>query len=299
MIVVSPWTRGGWVNSQLFDHTSVLRFLEARFGVAEPNISPWRRAVTGDLTSVFDFSQKATPPRLPPTPGLVARMEFARKLPAPVPSDDGAMPRQETGVRPARPLPYAIDVSARGDTGARALKLAIRNTGAAGVWLSAHADSPRLGPWSYTVEAGKDLAASVPAVEGDRYGLTLMGPNGFLRAYRGTLREGGPEVDAALEPARRRLVLLLRNPGASPITLTVAANAYSAEALRRHTLAPGQTREDAWDLGASGNWYDLTVTREDEPAYLCRLAGHMETGAPQHQRPRLHPRRSTLSMSSR
>ncbi|KAJ8138677.1 hypothetical protein OY671_008110, partial [Metschnikowia pulcherrima] len=56
MSVVSPWSRGGWVNSQVFDHTSVIRFLEARFGVAEPNISAWRRAVAGDSTSAFDFA---------------------------------------------------------------------------------------------------------------------------------------------------------------------------------------------------------------------------------------------------
>jgi phospholipase C len=47
MVVVSPWSRGGWVDSEVFDHTSVLRFLERRFGVAEPQISPWRRAVCG------------------------------------------------------------------------------------------------------------------------------------------------------------------------------------------------------------------------------------------------------------
>jgi phospholipase C len=42
MIVVSPWTKGGWVCSQVFDHTSVLQFLEVRFGVPEPNIGKWR-----------------------------------------------------------------------------------------------------------------------------------------------------------------------------------------------------------------------------------------------------------------
>ncbi|MBN9921115.1 hypothetical protein JND48_14910, partial [Listeria monocytogenes] len=55
-LLVSPWSRGGFVCSELFDHTSVLRFLEARFGVAEPNIGPWRRAVCGDLISAFDFA---------------------------------------------------------------------------------------------------------------------------------------------------------------------------------------------------------------------------------------------------
>ncbi|CAM04960.1 phospholipase C [Saccharopolyspora erythraea NRRL 2338] len=55
MTVVSPWTIGGHVNSQVFDHTSVLRFLERWTGVEEPNISAWRRRTCGDLLSVFDF----------------------------------------------------------------------------------------------------------------------------------------------------------------------------------------------------------------------------------------------------
>src|SRR5262249_11434479 len=55
MYVISPWSKGGWVNSQVFDHTSVIRFLEQRFGVREPNISPFRRAVCGDLTTALNF----------------------------------------------------------------------------------------------------------------------------------------------------------------------------------------------------------------------------------------------------
>ena len=52
MIVISPWSKGGWVNSELFDHTSLIRFIERRFGrehpeVHEPNITAWRRAVVG------------------------------------------------------------------------------------------------------------------------------------------------------------------------------------------------------------------------------------------------------------
>ena len=54
-IIVSPWTAGGWVCSQPFDHTSVLQFLEKFTGVAEPNITDWRRKTFGDLTSAFRF----------------------------------------------------------------------------------------------------------------------------------------------------------------------------------------------------------------------------------------------------
>jgi phospholipase C len=56
-LVISPYTRGGLVASDVFDHTSQLKFLERRFGVEVPNLSPWRRETTGDLTSAFDFAR--------------------------------------------------------------------------------------------------------------------------------------------------------------------------------------------------------------------------------------------------
>src|SRR5271163_1371165 len=56
-IIVSPWTAGGWVSSEPFDHTSVLQFLEIFTGVREPNISDWRRRTFGDLMSAFRFGE--------------------------------------------------------------------------------------------------------------------------------------------------------------------------------------------------------------------------------------------------
>ena len=53
MLVLSPFSRGGHVASEVFDHTSQLRFLEERFGVKAPNISSWRRHTAGDLTSTL------------------------------------------------------------------------------------------------------------------------------------------------------------------------------------------------------------------------------------------------------
>jgi phospholipase C len=62
MLVISPWSTGGWVNSEVFDHTSLIRFIQARFGraeLSENNITPWRAAVAGDLTSAFNFGHCA------------------------------------------------------------------------------------------------------------------------------------------------------------------------------------------------------------------------------------------------
>jgi phospholipase C len=66
MLVVSPFSRGGFVCSEVFDHTSTLRFLEARFGAEVPNLTEWRRSVTGDLTGAFNFvAPDASVPKLP------------------------------------------------------------------------------------------------------------------------------------------------------------------------------------------------------------------------------------------
>ena len=66
MLVVSPFARGGWVCSDTFDHTSMLRFIETRFGVSVPNLTAWRRSVTGDLTSTIDTT--AADMSVPPLP---------------------------------------------------------------------------------------------------------------------------------------------------------------------------------------------------------------------------------------
>ncbi|UZK67045.1 alkaline phosphatase family protein [Sphingomonas sp. M1-B02] len=102
-IIISPWTAGGWVCSQPFDHTSILQFLERFTGVREPNISDWRRATFGDLTAAFRFGEpRAKPPILPSTGGLLHHARFAAaNLPAPaIPSGDQTLPVQERGKRP-------------------------------------------------------------------------------------------------------------------------------------------------------------------------------------------------------
>ena len=118
MWVVSPWSRGGWVNSQVFDHTSTLRFLEQRFGVAEPQISAYRRAVCGDLTSAFSFRSPNHEP-LPTLAGhttksqvdaLSAAQQAAPKI---VPSAAPSLPAQASGVRRRARCPNCIQRACR------------------------------------------------------------------------------------------------------------------------------------------------------------------------------------------
>jgi phospholipase C len=103
MLIVSPFSRGGFVATDLFDHTSVLRFLETRFGAEVPNLSAWRRSAVGDLTSALNFKAPDTSvPSLPATtPGISAAIQqcannLAGLTQYTVPAMQ-AMPTQESG----------------------------------------------------------------------------------------------------------------------------------------------------------------------------------------------------------
>jgi phospholipase C len=106
-LVVSPFSAGGNVCSEVFDHTSVLRFIETRFSVPVPNLSAWRRSVTGDMTGALSLSKPRTSvPPLPPT--SLGQTDVAEQavlnalagtldvgIPYPIPSSN-AMPTQES-----------------------------------------------------------------------------------------------------------------------------------------------------------------------------------------------------------
>jgi phospholipase C len=102
-IIVSPWTIGGYVNSEVADHTSQLLFLERITGVKETNISDWRRSTVGDLTSAFRFERDIRPaPQLPDTVGAanLAQFETSQLPMPPFPGGAQTMPTQEKGNRP-------------------------------------------------------------------------------------------------------------------------------------------------------------------------------------------------------
>jgi phospholipase C len=121
-LLMSPLTRGGYVAHETFDHTSTLRLIETLFGVPVPNLTPWRRGVTGDLTSALALGQPANPtvPTLPDTtaglldPSVQEQAVINSLLgtgdegtPYPPPTRN-VMPVQETSPpRPTPPQPHA------------------------------------------------------------------------------------------------------------------------------------------------------------------------------------------------
>ncbi|MGW1394281.1 phosphocholine-specific phospholipase C [Streptomyces nigra] len=278
MLVVSPWSKGGYVCSETFDHTSILRFMERRFGVEEPQISPWRRAVCGDLTSAFDFSRKdSRPAGLPDTDAYEPPDRERHPDYRPTPPTEGGLPRQERGLRPSRPLKYAPSVDGRVDAAAGTFRLAFASGAKAGAAFHVTSGNRADGPWMYTTEAGKDIADTWNSAYSDgSYDLTVHGPAGFFRAFRGTNTVAGPEVTA-----RHRgddIELRFTNAGRSSVRLRIA-DGYGGRPATV-TVRPGVTVRRVFGLAASRRWYDLTVTADGDRAFLRRFAGHVENGRP-------------------
>ena len=244
LVIASPWSRGGWVNSQVFDHTSTLQFLEKFLSqksgrpVKEPNISDWRRTVSGDLTSVFRpyMGEAIRQPEFLPKDAFLESIHKAKFRPLPdgfkalthdevaaYNRDPHASPyrtRQEPGTRPSCALPYTLQAEGRLSAGRKQFEIVFSNSnrlfgdrtagGAFNVYAPgryAVAGQPGtfepLRTWAYTVKAGDSLADAWPLAEfgEDGYHLRVYGPNGFFREFRGGQDDPAVDIVFDYEPA--------------------------------------------------------------------------------------------------
>lgn len=281
MIVLSPWSTGGWVCSEVFDHTSILRFMEQRFGVLEPNISPWRRTVCGDLTAAFDFGRTdASVPSLPSTGGYAPPDHRRHTSYVPKPPLDGELPTQEPGTRRARAVGYDLHADGRFAPGT----LSMRFTAAAllGAAFQVRSERDVAGPWTYTVGAGASLAATFTPVT-SRYDYAVHGPNGFYRQFTGITARAG--VDVISVSSGTQLTLTITNRG-STAKLSVV-DAYRPGVPQMFRVPQGGQRTVVIDTTPSSGWYDIALTSAQDTAFVRRLAGHLETGEPSTSDPKI------------
>ena len=255
-------------------------------------------AVLGDLTSAFNFvtpNNETLPDlKLLTRAGADQLRTDQQALPqvtVPDPSVQ-AKPQQRTGVRYSRALPYEQHVSCRAQAGASAVGLVFANT----------ADFPKMSvpasvfhvydklhldriPRRYTVEPGKQLEGRWDAAaDGGKYDLWVMGHNGFLRHFAGDLAlartaQLDAEIRVCYDIANGDVYAKFMNNGVAPCTFVVTPNAYYVNHERWTLTVPaGGQVEQAWPLANSNAWYDFSVTLNEDPAYLRRFAGRVETG---------------------
>jgi len=278
-ILISPWTRGGYVCSQIFDHTSIIRFLEQWTGVAEPNISAWRRQVCGDLTSAFDFANPDTSyPFLPEA----APVNCASNI-TPLPPAQQVLPAQEAGTNLSRARPYRCNALSFADCAGQRLGLTLTNAGTASAHFSIYANAFRAdGPWQYDVPASGSVTDYFStATSAGRYDFTCYGPHRFHQRFAGSLRANCTQLNAtgSLDADGTTFTLALQNNTAAPATFTIT-NAAQPGVVYSYTVLPGYlvTNSLPAALQADGTYY-LAATASSDATFLREFQGDTDTAA--------------------
>lgn len=310
LMIISPWTKGGWVNSQVFDHTSTLRFLEdfltKKTGkpIVETNISAWRRNVCGDLTSVFrpNHSDNVQVPKMPGKQVFLESVHQSRykKLPdnyrALTPAEINEinsgeyppfMPQQEAGVSPSCALPYQLYADGNLNAERNAFEVLFNNRKdvfgeyTAGAAFNVYVMGQETKVRSYAVKPGDRLSDSwaVAGIESD-YQLRVYGPNGFYREFAGNGNDPSISIALDYESIAGRLtgnvMLRLKSSATTDHLINITDNAYQTN-NHRLNLAAGGSLNFAVDLRSSLNWYDMSVDIAGF-SMMKRYAGRVETG---------------------
>ncbi|GAA4781536.1 phospholipase C, phosphocholine-specific [Olivibacter ginsenosidimutans] len=322
LIIASPWTRGGWVNSQVFDHTSSLQFLEdfllKKFDkeVKESNITAWRRAVCGNLTSAFRpyHGEKLKKPVYLEKETFMEGIHRAKFKGLPNnfkalnenelaelnrnPNTSPYFPEQEKGIRDACALPYELYVNGHYDKQADRYTISFETGNkvfgkrAAGAPFLVYAINPyqgeRLPIRDYSLLAGDQMEDSwnVNQFENGTYHLRVYGPNGFYRSFRGTALNPLIQIncsyqfdDQKTKTLTGKVLLTLRNHDRLGHEIHVVDNSYGDQE-RRIVLEKGRTTTILIDTVKNYNWYDVTIRCKDYSDFAERFAGRIENGRP-------------------
>ncbi|WP_374462070.1 phosphocholine-specific phospholipase C [Chryseobacterium taeanense] len=280
MIIASPWTKGGFVNSEVSDHTSVLKFLEnfiqKKFNkdVTVENISDWRRAICGDLTSAFNSSSVKVPHI-----DYLNQKDYAKTINSaknkPVPDlkwyqenelNNNLLAIQERGIKPSNALPYNYLVNFENG------KIKMTNLKQRAVPLTIY-DRTKFEAddfyYSYALYSQQELSHPVNA---EIYDCEVFGPNGFYRHFKG---DNIPELEVSLidQPSKNEIEIFIQKTIESDIPLIVE-DLYERNQKK---ISLHQNEKLKFNVSKTKGWYDLKIKSANN---IWHFAGRLETGKP-------------------
>ena len=280
MLICSPWTRGGYVDSNVYDHTSMLQFLATWTGVKPANVTPWRASVTGDLTTAFDFKHPDfSIPKIPTLDQTWALTQLTGGSTTPPAEGAQKMPTQEPGTRPHRPTLCQLHADVTVNRKTSQVTTTLTSTGQGGASLAIYPDAylpftptpvtvlPHA-PGSYVWNAAQTAG---------KYAFSVYGPDGFLTSFAGTVLAAGlsagpvPVVTATLRSSA--VELTLANDGKTAIVYTVTKNDYNGS-TKKVTVPGGSSKTVSWPASQDG-YYDVVITANTSDGFRRRYAGRI------------------------
>ncbi|MCW3160374.1 phosphocholine-specific phospholipase C [Chryseobacterium oryctis] len=281
MIIASPWTKGGFVNSEVSDHTSVLQFLEKfikkKFDkdVTVDNISDWRRAICGDLTSAFNSSNLKIPKM-----DYLNQKDYAKTINSakhkPVPNlkwysenelNENLLEVQERGLKPSNSLPYNFEVNFEEN------KIKMTNLAESGVPLLIY-DRTQFDNsnfyFSYALYSKQKLSHQNNSEE---YNYEVFGPNGFYRNFRGKVN---PQIEVLLKNhhLKNEIELIFKKKNSNNLSVTIKD--FYNKTQKKINIHKSEEKISL-NLDNMKGWYDLKLSLENS---IWHFSGRIESGKP-------------------
>jgi phospholipase C len=137
------------------------------------------------------------------------------------------------------------------------------------------------GPWTYTVGTGADVSDTwqITANNLTGYDLSVYGPNGFLRAFKGSISGSSIanlDIRTSYDKEDNTITLSGANRGSQSVTVRLT-NAYTGAVLSGD-VAAGETGERTFALPGTHGWYNFIVEVLQDPSFRYQIAGHVESG---------------------
>ncbi|MGJ1263033.1 phosphocholine-specific phospholipase C [Sphingobacterium spiritivorum] len=315
LVIASPWSKGGWVNSEVCDITSTIQFMETFLNkkynkqIFESNISSWRRGITGDLTSVFrpQTNKSTSSPDFLDRNEQILRIDKSKSLDYPKnhhalssseietanrsPATSPFLPKQESGIKESSALAYELYV----DADMSASKIKLRFNAGKNIFRDKALGSPfnvysgssykdGVSYWPFATSAGNQVDFEWNLADfKDLYDLRVYGPNGFLRTFKGDQSSARLTVTCEYELDKKGIPtgnINLRIKNTDPDkTLPVIVSAQIYQRLQEKiSLKPNQEKIIPINGKKSFNWYEVKVLLADNPNFERGFAGRAETG---------------------
>lgn len=324
LVIASPWSRGGWVNSQVCDITSTIQLLEKWLSkktgkeVKEPNISAWRREISGDLTSAFrpyngeeiklpEWVDRTTHVQdiynaqfkdLPKN--FVTLSEEEAKKVAADPANSSVLPKQEPGTKPSNGLNYELYANGKVSEDGKHFSITFEaakevfgeeslgapfNVYAPGNYLNEGSGAfEPVRTWAFAVKAGDVIEYNWPleAFEDGKYHLRVYGPNGYFREFMGDAQ--GPRVEVECKPIKKKktftdkVKITVRNASSLQTLSLKLADSTYQMLEKSFKVKPNDEEHFTLDVAEQQGWYDFALLAEGVEGFGVRYAGRMETG---------------------
>lgn len=309
MVIASPWTRGGWVNSEVCDLTSTLQFLEyfveKKTGkkIVENNLSTWRRGTCSNLTSAFQPANDLGDLAI----NLVDRDQYVQRilsakdknLPHGFSSYSKAeleqnkvwnrlknFPKQEKGVKKACGLPYNVNANLNVDNGALNIDFSIEANKLKNkeylapiqVYARSSYRKERGKNWNFSVNEKDPINYqwNIVDFDGGFYDLGVHSFNGFYRSFKGGKNDPNMSV-FLLTHSDQTLSIVLKNKSSQILSFYVQDVIYTKKSDKIEVGAYSEQRVELSYTDSKG-WYDIQISLADHDDFNYQYAGHIENG---------------------